>query len=39
VMAVSDRILVLNHGKCLAEGAPDTVRNDPAVLEAYLGHE
>jgi len=39
VMAVSDRILVLNYGKCLAEGTPDSVRNNQAVLEAYLGHE
>ncbi|OZI32426.1 hypothetical protein CAL29_22650 [Bordetella genomosp. 10] len=37
VMAVSDRILVLNYGKCLAEGEPEAVRNNKAVLEAYLG--
>jgi branched-chain amino acid transport system ATP-binding protein len=39
VMAVSDRILVLNYGKCLAEGTPDAVRHNKAVLEAYLGQE
>jgi branched-chain amino acid transport system ATP-binding protein len=37
VMAVSDRVLVLNSGQVLAEGTPEEVRGDPAVLEAYLG--
>jgi branched-chain amino acid transport system ATP-binding protein len=39
VMGVSDRILVLDYGRRLAEGAPDAVRNDPRVVEAYLGAE
>ena len=39
VMAVSDRILVLDYGRRLAEGVPDAVRNDPRVVEAYLGAE
>ncbi len=39
VQAVADRICVLDYGKKLAEGAPKTVLNDPAVLEAYLGRE
>jgi len=39
VMGVSDRILVLDYGRRLAEGAPETVRNDPQVIEAYLGAE
>ena len=37
VMKISDRILVLDHGRPLAEGDPDTVRWNPAVIEAYLG--
>ncbi|MEW6768011.1 MAG: ABC transporter ATP-binding protein [Pseudomonadota bacterium] len=37
VMNISDRILVLNRGRPLVEGTPREVRNDPAVLEAYLG--
>jgi branched-chain amino acid transport system ATP-binding protein len=37
VMNISNRILVLNRGKLLVEGTPHEVRNNPAVLEAYLG--
>ncbi|TXJ14634.1 MAG: ABC transporter ATP-binding protein [Afipia sp.] len=37
VMKISDHILVLNRGKSIAEGGPREVRDNPAVLEAYLG--
>jgi branched-chain amino acid transport system ATP-binding protein len=37
IMTLSDRIVVLNVGRKLAEGSPQTIANDPAVVEAYLG--
>jgi branched-chain amino acid transport system ATP-binding protein len=39
VMEVSQRVLVLDHGRRLAEGDPETVSRDPLVIEAYLGVE
>jgi len=39
VMAISDRVTVLDQGKKIAEGDPESVRNDESVLKAYLGEE
>jgi branched-chain amino acid transport system ATP-binding protein len=36
-MAISERVIVLNFGRVIADGEVATVRSDPAVIAAYLG--
>ncbi len=39
VMEVSDHVVVLDYGRKISDGTPEHVRNDPAVIRAYLGEE
>jgi branched-chain amino acid transport system ATP-binding protein len=39
VMALASRILVLHHGAAIAEGKPEAVVREPAVVQSYLGRE
>ena len=39
VMEISDHVVVLDYGRKISDGTPDAVRNDPAVIRAYLGED
>jgi len=39
VMDISDRVLVINFGRIITEGPPESVQQNPEVLKAYLGEE
>jgi branched-chain amino acid transport system ATP-binding protein len=37
VMDISDRVVVLDYGKKIGDGVPDVIKNNQAVIDAYLG--
>ena len=39
VMSACDRVVVLDFGRVIAAGEPDAIREDPRVMEAYLGRD
>jgi branched-chain amino acid transport system ATP-binding protein len=39
VMGICERLLVLDYGRTIAEGAPEAIRKNPAVIKAYLGED